>query len=70
MRLVRSKATDWNIDENQIGIIGFSARGHLASTLGTHFKEKVYESQDKIDSLSARPNFMALVYPTITFTRS
>ncbi len=67
IRLVRSMAKEWNIDENKIGIAGFSAGGHLASTLGTHFKEKVYAAQDEVDSISARPDFMILVYPVITF---
>ncbi len=66
MRTVRSKATEWNIDPNNIGIIGFSAGGHLASTLGTHYKEEVYAPKDAIDQLSARPDFMALAYPVIT----
>ncbi len=66
MRLVRSKATAWNIDPENIGIIGFSAGGHLASTLGTHYNEVVYAKQDAIDQLSAQPNFMALVYPVIS----
>ncbi len=67
MRLVRSSATQWNIDENAIGVIGFSAGGHLASTLGTHYEESVYSPIDKADAVSARPDFMALVYPVISF---
>lgn len=67
IRLVKSMAKEWNIDENKIGIAGFSAGGHLASTLGTHFMEKVYAPQDEMDSISARPDFMILVYPVITF---
>ena len=70
LRLVRSKAKDFNIASDKIGIIGFSAGGHLASTLGTHFDEKVYESVDASDNASARPDFMALIYPVITFTKS
>jgi acetyl esterase/lipase len=66
IRLVRSKAKDWNIDENQVGIIGFSAGGHLASTLGTQYNRKVYEPLDEVDKLSVRPDFMALIYPVIT----
>lgn len=66
MRLVRSKAKDWNINENNIGILGFSAGGHLASTLGTHYNEGVYPKTDAIDELSARPDFMTLAYPVIT----
>ncbi|WP_421811652.1 alpha/beta hydrolase [Flagellimonas sp.] len=66
IRLVRSKAKEWNIALGKIGIMGFSAGGHLASTLGTHYKDKVYEPQDDADYLSARPDFMALIYPVIT----
>lgn len=68
MRLVRGKAQEFHIDPDKIGIIGFSAGGHLASTLGTHFNEKVYEPLDAADALSARPDFMALGYPVISFT--
>ncbi len=67
IRLVRSKAEDFHIDPNKIGIIGFSAGGHLASTLGTHFNEEVYDRIDDTDDLSARPDFMVLGYPVITF---
>ncbi len=66
MRVVRSRAKEWNLDSNNIGIIGFSAGGHLASTLGTKFNKKVYANVDKADSLSARPDFMVLLYPVIT----
>lgn len=67
IRLVRSRAEGWNISKDEIGIIGFSAGGHLASTLGTHFKEKVYGFIDGIDDQSARPDFLALGYPVISF---
>ncbi len=70
IRLTRSRASEFNIRPNKIGIIGFSAGGHLASTLGTHFDEKVYEPVDAIDTLTARPDFMALGYPVITFGNS
>jgi acetyl esterase/lipase len=66
MRLVRFKAVEWNIDPNNVGIIGFSAGGHLASTLGTQYNEEVYPKKDTIDNLSARPDFMTLAYPVIT----
>ncbi|MGX1929616.1 alpha/beta hydrolase [Flagellimonas sp. 2504JD4-2] len=66
IRLVRHHAKKWNIDENQIGIMGFSAGGHLASTLGTHYDTKNAFKPDEIDQLSARPDFMILVYPVIT----
>lgn len=70
MRLVRHNAPDFHINPDKIGIIGFSAGGHLASTLGTHYEENVYEPVDGADIKSARPDFMALVYPVITFTQS
>ncbi len=67
LRMVRSKAAEFHIDPTKIGILGFSAGGHLASTLGTHFDDKVYEAIDAMDGESARPDFMALGYPVISF---
>ena len=58
---------DGTLKSDRIGIIGFSAGGHLASTLGTHYSQKVYEDTDSSDKLSARPDFMALIYPVISF---
>lgn len=66
VRLVRSYAKEWNLDENYIGIMGFSAGGHFVSTLGTHFDFEVYKASDKADRLSARPDFQVLVYPVIS----
>ncbi|MDP4201088.1 MAG: alpha/beta hydrolase [Bacteroidota bacterium] len=63
MRIVRRNATKWGIDPHKIGIMGFSAGGHLASTVSTHFDEKVYESKD---TTSARPDFSLLIYPVIS----
>jgi len=63
VRLIRRKAHKWNINPQKIGVIGFSAGGHLAASLATHFDEKVYTPDDK---LSARPDFSILVYPVIT----
>jgi acetyl esterase/lipase len=67
IRLVRRHAKEWGIDPNKIGIMGFSAGGHLASTLSTHFNEKVYESEDLT---SARPDFSLLIYPVISMDSS
>jgi acetyl esterase/lipase len=64
--LVRSKAKEWNIDPNKVGIMGFSAGGHLASTAGTHFKNRVID--DKTSNL--RPDFLVLGYPVISFSDS
>ena len=63
IRYIRRNATQLNIDEKRIGVIGFSAGGHLASTLSTNYNEQVYHS---IDSTSARPNFSILIYPVIS----
>lgn len=62
IRMVRRNANEWGIDPDRIGIMGFSAGGHLASTASTHFDENVYEA----DTISARPNFSLLIYPVIT----
>ncbi len=70
IRTVRSKANEWHIQPDQIGIIGFSAGGHLASTTGTHFDAGKSDAPDPIDRLSSRPDFMILCYPVISFTES
>ena len=66
IRWVRMNADKLNINKNKIGIIGFSAGGHLAASLGTLYKEKNNFKEDSIDAISAKPNFMALIYPVIT----
>lgn len=66
IRTVRSNATAWGIDPKKIGIMGFSAGGHLASTAGTHFDDGDPKATDSIDRNSCRPGFMILVYPVIT----
>jgi acetyl esterase/lipase len=66
VRLVRSRAAEWNIDPARIGIMGFSAGGHLASTLDTHFDAGDAKAKDEIDRPSCRPDFAVLVYPVIT----
>jgi len=70
MRLVRYNTSKWNIDPHKIGIMGFSAGGHLASTLGTHFDYGNPAAADSVEKLSCRPDFMILMYPVITFTDS
>ncbi|MDR3094250.1 MAG: alpha/beta hydrolase [Bacteroidales bacterium] len=66
IRTVRYNAKKWNIDPGKIGISGFSAGGHLASTAGTHFDKGNSKSRDEIERLSCRPDFMILFYPVIT----
>ena len=70
MRLIRFHAKEWNIKKDKIGVIGFSAGGHLASTLGTHFKTKTIGKPGTVDLLSARPDFMLLIYPVISMDKS
>jgi acetyl esterase/lipase len=66
IRTVRFNAKQWNIDPNHIGIIGFSAGGHLASTAGTHFDNGDPKAADPIDRVNCRPDFAILIYPVIT----
>ncbi len=70
IRLVRSKAAEWGINPEKVGIAGSSAGGHLASTVGTHFDYGDKNSSDPIEQLSCRPDFMLLLYPVITFRES
>ncbi|TAE53187.1 MAG: alpha/beta hydrolase, partial [Bacteroidetes bacterium] len=66
MRIIRKNAASWQLDPKQVGIMGFSAGGHLAATAGTHFTKQVGEITDP--ALSVRPDFMILLYPVISFT--
>ncbi len=68
IRTVRANAKAWGIDPAKIGIMGFSAGGHLASTAGTHFDDGDAKADDPIDRVSCRPDFMVLVYPVVTMT--
>ncbi|NMC41757.1 MAG: alpha/beta hydrolase [Bacteroidales bacterium] len=68
IRLVRYVAEKWNINPSKIGIMGSSAGGHLASTLGTHFDYGNKASSDPVEQVSSRPDFMILLYPVISFT--
>lgn len=63
MQIVRERASEWKVNPHKIGIIGFSAGGHLASTLGTHYAQ--VEIENKANT-SLRPDFMVLMYPVIT----
>jgi len=68
IRTVRSKASEWNIDPTRIGVIGFSAGGHLASSAVTHFDAGKTDAADPVDKLSCRPDLGILIYPVITMT--
>lgn len=65
MRLIRANASKWNIKTDKIGVMGVSAGGHVASTLGTHF-EDVSSVNDPLDTISYRANFMILLSPVIS----
>ncbi|MFO7845452.1 MAG: alpha/beta hydrolase [Balneolaceae bacterium] len=67
IRMVRHHASEWGLNQGQIGIMGFSAGGHLASTLSTQFDHSIDRETDNIDTLAARPDFSILVYPVISF---
>lgn len=64
IKTVRERANEWKIDPKKIGIMGFSAGGHLASTAGTHFEDSFIDNKTGTD---LRPDFMILVYPVISF---
>ncbi|HEY5314902.1 MAG TPA: alpha/beta hydrolase [Pirellulales bacterium] len=66
IRTVRANAEKWGLDPARIGIIGFSAGGHLASTAATHFDAGDPKSADPVERVSSRPDFAVLVYPVIT----
>ena len=67
IRLVRHRAEDWNVDPNKLGVWGFSAGGHLASTTATHFDPGNKFAADPLERESSRPDFLILGYPVVTF---
>ena len=66
LRIVRSRAEEFGVSTDRIGVMGFSAGGHLASTAGTHFDNGNPDAADPIDRAGSRPDFMILAYPVIT----
>ncbi len=68
VRMVRAHAADWHIAPDRIGIMGFSAGGHLASSISTHFDSGKPDAADPIDRASCRPDFAVLGYPVISMT--
>ena len=63
MGVVRKNAKNWNIDPNKVGVLGFSAGGHLAAALSHHFENRNYTPIDDADQLSCKPDFCMLIYP-------
>lgn len=67
IRIVRAHAKEWNVNPARIGILGFSAGGHLTTTAATHFDSGNPDATDPIDKVSCRPDFMIPIYPVVTF---
>src|ERR1700678_3490030 len=61
--MVRAHATEWHIDPNRVGVLGFSAGAHLAAALSTHFDQRLYPAVDAADKLGCRPDFAVIIYP-------
>jgi acetyl esterase/lipase len=68
IRIVRSRAAEFHVDADKVGVLGFSAGGHLASSVGTHFDSGKSDAADPIDKVGSRPDFLVLGYPVISFT--
>ena len=66
LRTIRSRAAEWKVNPQQVGIMGFSAGGHLASTAATHFDAGQPDASDLVERQSSRPDFAILVYPVVT----
>lgn len=66
MRLIRARAHDYGVDPSRVGVVGFSAGGHVAGSLATAYDEKVYPVADAADRLPARPDFAGLIYAVTT----
>ncbi|HSB27418.1 MAG TPA: alpha/beta hydrolase fold domain-containing protein, partial [Pyrinomonadaceae bacterium] len=66
IRTVRARASEWHLDPQRVGILGFSAGGHVASTIGTHFDSGNPTADDPIERVSSRPDLLVLIYPVIT----
>jgi len=69
LSLVRSRAKEWGIDPHRIGMLGFSAGGHLTAAAATNFDRRAYETLDALDKVSCRPDFAVLVYPAYLITK-
>ena len=69
VRLVRSKAAEWKIDPEKIGVWGFSAGGHLAATAATHFDDGKPDAEDPVERVSSRPNYAIMTYPVISLVQ-
>ena len=69
MRVIRQRASQWNIEASKIGVMGFSAGGHLAASLSTQFDLGKAAKENQLEKLSSRPNFSILIYPVISMRK-
>jgi acetyl esterase/lipase len=69
VRTVRARAAEWKVDPNRIGVMGFSAGGHLTSIAVTHFDDGKADAEDPVDRVSCRPDFGVLIYPVIVLDK-
>jgi acetyl esterase/lipase len=67
MRLIRARAATWGVDSAKLGLVGFSAGGHLGATLAVGHSDQVYAAVDAADTQPARPAYAGLVYPAVSF---
>jgi acetyl esterase/lipase len=67
IRLARSRAVEFGVRPDRIGMMGFSAGGHLTATAGTHFSDGAADAADAVDRVSSRPDFLILGYPVVSF---
>lgn len=70
MGIVRSRAKDWKLDPKRIGILGFSAGGHLSAAASTNFETRTYPPVDEADKVSCRPDFTILIYPAYLIVKN
>lgn len=63
MGLVREHAAEWGIDPGRVGVLGFSAGGHLSAAISNHYEQRLYDPVDAADKLSCRPDFAVVIYP-------
>ncbi len=70
LSLVRSKAKEWDIDPKRIGLLGFSAGGHLAASAATNYDKRAYDAVDDVDKVGCRPDFLVLIYPAYLTAKS
>jgi acetyl esterase/lipase len=68
--IVRYRAAEWRLDPKRVGVLGFSAGGHLVAALSTNFETRTYDAVDDADKVSCRPDFTLLIYPAYLTAKS